>query len=90
MIRIEILSEEVFVSRAMSKDGRPLEFHKQNVFVHLGEKYPVRARIRIEPGKPYAPGIYTLAPNSFWVDRYGELRMNPRLVPVPVAKPAAA
>lgn len=88
MIRVEILSEEVFVSRATSKDGRPLEFHKQEGFVHLGQKYPVRARIRIEPGKPYAPGVYTLAPSSFWVDRYGELRLNPLLVPV--QKPATA
>ena len=90
MIRIEILSEEVFVSRGTSKDGRIFEFHKQEGFVHLGQKYPLRARIRIEPGKPYSPGNYTLAQSSFWVDRYGELRMNPRLVPVPVAKPSAA
>lgn len=90
MIRIEILSEEVVVSRATSKDGRPLEFHKQEAFVHLGQKYPVRCRVRVEPGKPYPPGNYTFALSSFWVDRYGELRMNPRLVPVPVAKPASA
>lgn len=87
MIRIEILSGEVFVTRGV-KDGRTFEFHKQESFVHLGQKYPVRALIRVEPGKPYLPGIYTLAPSSFWVDRYGELRMTPRLVPV--QKPATA
>lgn len=79
MIRIEILSDEVFVTRAL-KEGRSFEFHKQEAFVHLGQKYPVRCRVRVEPGKPYAPGIYTLASSSFWVDRYGELRMTPRLV----------
>lgn len=90
MIHIEILSNEVFVSRG-SKGDRSYEFHKQEAYVHLGQKYPVRARIRIEPGKPYAPGVYTLAPSSFWVDRYGELRLNPRLVPVrPVEKAGAA
>lgn len=81
MIRIEILSDEVFVSRGVKGD-RSYEFHKQEAYVHLNQKYPVRVRIRIEPGKPYAPGIYTLASSSFWVDRFGELRMTPRLVPV--------
>lgn len=90
VIHIEILSSEVLVSRGTSKDGRPFEFHKQEAFVHLGQKYPVRSRIRIEPGKPYQPGIYALAPNSFWVDRYGELRLNPRLVPVRQAEKLVA
>lgn len=89
MIRIEVLSDEVLVSRG-TKDGRSYEFHKQKVFAHLGEKYPAPALIRIEPGKPYAPGVYTLSPASFWVDRYGELRLNPRLVPArPVEKVGA-
>jgi len=89
MVRIEVLSDEVFVYRS-EKNGRSFEFHKQDVFVHLGEKYPLRARIRIEPGKSYAPGVYTLDPSSFWVDRYGELRLTPRLVPVrPVEKAVA-
>ena len=90
MIRIEILSDEVFVNRGVKGD-RSYEFHKQEAYVHLGQKYPVRARIRIEPGKPYPPGVYTLAASSFWVDRYGELRLTPRLVPArPVEKPAGA
>jgi hypothetical protein len=90
VIRIEILSDEVFVRR-VEKEGRLYEFHKQEAFVHLGQKYPVRCLVRVEPGKQYSPGIYILDRSSFWVDRYGELRLTPRLVPArPIEKASVA
>lgn len=51
--------------------------------------YPERIRLTFwtdkagnMEGKAYAPGDYTLAPNSFYVGDYGSLQCSPRLVPV--------
>jgi len=85
MIRIEINPDSPIVT-IQTKRGA---MRKQEIYVQtLGrdgkpQKYPVRAEVILgDNEQPHAPGIYTLAPASVYVDRFGSLALSPKLVSV--------
>lgn len=83
MIKIEITGNQRTVNL---KDGR--SFPVQEAYAVLpNAKYPSRCEIAPPKGaQPYSAGIYTLSPDSFYVDRFGSLTLSPKLLPVAGAK----
>ncbi|SDP38492.1 Helix-destabilising protein [Ralstonia sp. 25mfcol4.1] len=96
MIRIEIESTEV-KQRGGISNGREWKIRAQQGWAFLCDqagqpnRHPTRIEVRIDEGQqPYAAGVYTLSPASFWADKYGKLTVSPRLVPVAANVKAAA
>lgn len=83
MIRIEVKSTETFQkSGTGKKSGKAYSFKEQAAWAHLpGKPYPVEVRLTLnDADTPHAPGIYTLAPESLYVDGFQSLAVKPRLV----------
>jgi hypothetical protein len=83
MIVIEIQSSHVKV--IPTKRG---QMRKQQAYAHTFQrngqpnKYPVPAEVIVpDDAQPFAPGHYTLAPQSIYTDQYGQLKLSPVLVP---------
>jgi hypothetical protein len=94
MIRVEITSEQVTeregVSGELSKNpGKPFKTRKQTAYLHRdGQTYPDRFEISLGDLKPYKPGHYALAPQSYKVGKFGDLeidRFNLLLLPLPAS-----
>jgi len=97
MIRISVTSTEVRNQRGNAKaTGKPYDLSFQTVWLHLVDRqgnpdpYPTKTEFILEKDKDGAAlfhpmGDYTLAPNSLYVDRTGNLAVSPRLVAI---KPA--
>lgn len=96
MIRIEIKDATV-ETRSGNRNGRDWTIRSQTAWaftVGLDGKpnpYPERVSITLEDGSQgYAPGVYTLSPQSLYVGDFGRLTLGrPVLVPVQ-QKPAQA
>ena len=99
MITIEILSAEVKTRKGISqKNNKPYSICQQDAYVKLiNDPYPVRITLNIKQDEfgtphPFQPGIYTLSPESFYVDKYQNLCISPVLIaqssnkPQPVTK----
>lgn len=82
MIKIEVTAEvippsgekrpskQVAYGHFLGKDGKP-------------QPHPERIHIPVWQGQePYAPGTYTLAPQSVYPDKWRELALSPKLLPV--------
>lgn len=89
MVKIEV-SGEVLPSKG---EKRP---RKQVCYVYLltregqPQPHPTKFYLPIwSDGQPYAPGNYTLAPASVYVDQYGGLALAPKLVPVAAGRGGA-
>jgi len=83
MFKIEIKSPELkLVQGTSQKSGKAYSFHTQQAYAHVeGKPYPVEFRITIENGHSgHAVGSYTIAPSSFYVDKFGNLSISPKLV----------
>lgn len=87
MLKIEIAQQAVETRNGTSKrTGQPYTIHEQEAYLHQeGKPYPTPMKLNIEANQqgipqPFAPGIYTLSPDSFYIDRYGSLAVKPRLV----------
>ena len=85
MIRIEI-HPDAPVATIPTKRG---QMRKQEAFAHTlsrdgkPAKYPTRCELVLpDDGQAFAPGTYSLAPQSVYVDRYGNLALSPKLVAV--------
>lgn len=97
-IKIEIKSTEVFTKSGIAaKTGRPYNIREQECYAFVTDRdgkpqpYPVRARITLEDEQaPHPVGIYHLAPQSFWINRFGQIEVKPVLVPVAAALNKAA
>jgi predicted transcriptional regulator len=84
MLKIEIASTKLDEIN-WSKNGKSGTLHKQEAYVYLpGEKYPAKISVSLPRGvtKPFDPGFYTIAPDSFFTGGYGELSFNLRLQPL--------
>jgi Helix-destabilising protein len=83
MLKIEIHKAELKTFTWQDKKGVTRTGHKQNGYAHLpGKPFPIEISLRVdEPGKVYQPGVYTLSPDSFYIDRFGSICCNPVLVP---------
>lgn len=83
MCKVEVKSTELKLVQGTSKrTGKPYSFQVQQAYAHLeGKPYPVEFKVMIDSGVPaYAPGFYTLAPASFYVDKFDNLTISPKLV----------
>lgn len=85
MIRIDIESTEVRTKSGISqRTSKPYSIREQTAhYFRQGEKYPDRITVTLGDGQPpYAVGTYTLHPSSYFVNRYGQLQVQPVLAPV--------
>lgn len=92
MITFEFHSgAEVRTINYTDKGGKPATMHKQEAYVQLIDKqghkkpYPEKTSVTLsvnDKGQPqaYAPGLYHLHPSSFYLDRFGNVTVAPRLV----------
>lgn len=88
MLTIEIESTELQIKSGTSaRTNKPYQIREQTAYVHIpGNKYPQPIKLTLEDdAQPYAPGKYQLGDNSFFVGRFNDLQMRPRLVPVVAA-----
>lgn len=92
MIRIEITAEARVRTLTSKRTGEIIQLHEQAGFAHLpGAKYPVPIVVTVPKGESAKPlGLYALSPESFWVNRYGQLQITPRLAPVAAAAASPA
>ncbi len=100
MIKVSVTSTEVRTQSGNAKaTGKPYSLAFQTVWFHTFDRsgkanpYPEKVELILEKneqGAPlfYPPGEYTLAPESVYVNRNGDLSISPRLVPLK-AQPAA-
>ena len=102
MIQVSVTSTDVRNQSGNAKaTGKAYSLNFQTVYVHTyardGKKnpYPEKTEIILEKNEQgaalfYPVGEYTMAPESFYVDRSGNLAVSPRLVPIKQAPRAAA
>ncbi len=96
MLKIEIATQAINTRNGISKrTQQPYTIHEQEAYLHQeGKPYPTPMKLNVEANEQgipqaYAMGQYSLAPDSFYVDRYGSLACKPRLVAIAQAAPAA-
>lgn len=84
MIVIEVKSGDAHTFTA--KSGK--QYRTQEAYAHTARAdgtphaYPSRFEFFLERDQaPYAPGVYTLAPASLYVDRGGRLAVAPKFIP---------
>jgi hypothetical protein len=82
MVKIEVTDEV----HAPSNPNRP---RNQVAYAHLagrdGKAQPHPERVFIplwREDKPFAAGLYTLAPQSVYADKWRSLALTPKLVPI--------
>lgn len=88
-LKIEVKSTETVQKGGTGKrSGRAYSFKEQTAFAHIdGKPYPVEMSLTLNDNDAaYAPGLYTLAPDSFYIGDFRKLECKPRLVPVTGAK----
>ncbi|MBU0745908.1 MAG: G5P family DNA-binding protein [Gammaproteobacteria bacterium] len=102
MIQVSVTSTEVRNQSGKAKaTGKDYSLNFQTAWVHTFDRtgaknpFPEKVEIILEKDKDgaaiyYPPGEYTLAPQSVYVDRSGNLAVSPRLVPIKPAPRAAA
>jgi hypothetical protein len=88
-IRIEIKSTDLTPRNVLS-NGRTYNFLEQTGWAHTcdaqgnANPYPEKVRITLPRGQEtaYPVGEYGLHPASFYVGKYGDIQLSPRLAPV--------
>lgn len=84
MIKIEI-KEAVKNRREVTRkqDGKIITFYEQPAWAHTYTQggnpnvYPEAVTINLDQHQePYAPGFYTLTPESIWVNRFKQLELS--------------
>lgn len=81
---IEIESTELNIkSGTAARTGKAYQIREQKGYVHIpGNKYPQPIKLTLDDDvQAYPPGKYTLADASFFVGRFDDLQMRPRLTP---------
>lgn len=100
MIKVEVKSTEVVTKSGVSaRTNKPYSIREQvGVYAFLNDRdgkpnpYPTRITISLrDEQQPYETGLYTVAPESFYVDRFNALSLGLVLRPLsPAAAKAAA
>ena len=102
MIQVSVTSTEVRNQSGTAKaSGKPYSLNFQTAWFHTVDRqgvknpYPEKAEIILEKNEQgaalfYPVGEYTLAPQSVYVDRSGNVAIAPRLVPLKAATPRPA
>jgi len=92
-IKIEVSSDTVITRSGISaRTGKPYSMREQEAYAHTvsrdgqPSKYPQRIKITLgDTQAPYQPGLYTVAPESFYTDRFESLTLGLVLRPLPAA-----
>ena len=102
IIQVSVTSTEVRNQSGTAKaSGKPYSLNFQTAWFHTVDRqgvknpYPEKAEIILEKDAQgaalfYPIGEYTLAPQSVYVDRSGNVAIAPRLVPLKSATPRPA
>lgn len=80
-MQLEIVNQEVTSRTVRSKkDNKDYTFFTQEAYLHDGTStYPVRCVVPVSgPAAAYTPGRYSLASDSLYVDRFGNLALARR------------
>lgn len=82
MLKIEVTGNNRQIT---TKQGAT--FMAQEAYAHIpGQKYPSRIEVLPPKGQqPYAAGVYTFGPDSFYVDGYNKLALGLKLQPLKAA-----
>lgn len=88
MIKVEVKSANVDTKEGVSKkSGQPYKIREQELWVHLGQAYPVRIVHSLgNDASPYPVGVYTLGTDAFRVSRFGALEVDMRKLRSSVAE----
>ena len=92
MLRIEIKDPTAKTRSGTSgRTGKAYSMREQTAWVHMGKAYPVETRITLgDEQEAFAVGEYTLTPECFRLNRYGDLECDLRFMrSTSAAKPAA-
>lgn len=89
MIKIEVNTALVDIKQGTSsRTGKPYTIREQEAWGYFfdmhGQPHPHPMRVRLtldDTQQPYAPGVYTLAPESLFADRFGQISIRARLKP---------
>jgi hypothetical protein len=79
-MKIEITSLITEKRTVRGKDGKEYTFYTQQAFFHNGGKYPEAFKLTLKEDSPLSVGFYTIAPASFYVDKYGALSIRRNLL----------
>ncbi len=89
MLKIEVVGTHVKTVHGKAggkNEGKTFEIPEVTAYAGLpGERYPAKMVFPVPQGQqPPAPGMYMLAPESFYVDQFGtlQLRRSPVLSPI--------
>ena len=98
MIKIEITTAEVRTMTGVSaRTNKSYTIREQDGWAHTFDRhgklnpYPVRLSVPLGYEQPsYAPGFYTLSPESLYTNRFNQLEIAPVLRPLSPAQAKAA
>ena len=95
MLKIELNANDCQInSRIVNGKNGQRTIHEQQAYYHNGGAYPMPFKLSIRtPADAYPSGEYTLHPDSFTTNQYGNLELNRfemRLVPLKAPMKAAA
>lgn len=87
MIKVEIADTRVDVKQGTSsRTGRPYSIREQEGWGYFfdveGKPHPHPMRVRLtldDSQQPYPIGAYTVAPESLYADRFGQISIRARL-----------
>jgi hypothetical protein len=82
MLQVQILkAQPEIIEGTSSKTGKPYRIVKQPAMAQLPDGRLLQFAIQPQRNaEPYAPGLYTLTPDSFYA-KEGSLAFSPKLVP---------
>lgn len=88
LIKITVPALPIRNQKGISKvTQKPYDMNFQTVYAHTADAagqplpFPEKTELILDTGAAaYAPGDYTLSPNSLYVDRKGNLSVAPKLV----------
>jgi hypothetical protein len=91
-IKVEINANDCqLIRRQVNGDKGPREMLEQRAYLHTDGAYPIPFKVSLRnPSEAYASGFYTISPESFKVNQYGNLelsRFDFKLLPL-IEKPA--
>lgn len=102
MIKVSVMSTDVRNQSGNAKlTGKPYSMNFQTVWFHTFDQngnpnpFPEKSEVILPKNDQgaalfYPPGDYTIAPQSFYLDREGNPKLNVKLVPLKARPPVAA
>ena len=102
MIKVSVMSTDVRNQSGTAKQsGKPYSMNFQTVWLHTFDQtgkpnpYPEKAEVILPKNEQgaalfYPLGDYTIAPESLYLDRSGDIKLNIKLVPLKARPPVAA